>query len=178
MTATFSLGDLIDLARYPLDDTSSPRRAAAVAAAQADLRRVGCAVVPGLIRPDAVTVLDDEIRARKHTTHYSTQVMNPYFHVDPESVRDTTVFLCRDARAGLHAATSTSGWAWKYPGRLGDAPIAGAGFYADSRFGAAACTHTGELAIRAGTARWPVCVRCWFTRVSAPRCCWPATCRC
>lgn len=72
---------------------------------------------------------------------------------EPDSVRDTTVFLCRDANAGLHAATSTSGWAWKYPGRLGDAPIAGAGFYADSRFGAAACTHTGEMAIRAGTAR-------------------------
>lgn len=72
---------------------------------------------------------------------------------DPESVRDTTVFLGRDSGGGLHVATSTSGWAWKYPGRLGDSPIAGAGFYADSRYGAAACTHTGEMTIRAGTAR-------------------------
>jgi N4-(beta-N-acetylglucosaminyl)-L-asparaginase len=72
---------------------------------------------------------------------------------DPEKVRDTTVFMCKDANQGIHTATSTSGWGWKYPGRLGDSPIAGAGFYADSRFGAAACTHTGEMAIRASTSR-------------------------
>lgn len=72
---------------------------------------------------------------------------------DPEKVRDTTVFMSKDANQGIHAATSTSGWGWKYPGRLGDSPIAGAGFYADSRFGAAACTHTGEMAIRCSTSR-------------------------
>ena len=72
---------------------------------------------------------------------------------DPERVRDTTVFLARDGSGGIHAATSTSGWAWKYPGRIGDSPIPGAGFYADSRYGAAACTHTGEMTMRCGTAR-------------------------
>ena len=45
---------------------------------------------------------------------------------DPERVRDTTVFLARDASQGLGVVTSTSGWAWKYPGRLGDSPIVGA----------------------------------------------------
>lgn len=72
---------------------------------------------------------------------------------DPERVRDTTVFLSADPARGIHAATSTSGWAWKYPGRLGDSPIPGAGFYADSRYGAAACTHTGEMTMRCSTAR-------------------------
>lgn len=72
---------------------------------------------------------------------------------DPERVRDTTVFLARDASNGLGVVTSTSGWAWKYPGRLGDSPIVGAGFYADSRYGAAACTHTGEMTMRCGTSR-------------------------
>lgn len=72
---------------------------------------------------------------------------------DPERVRDTTVFLSMDSTAGINVVTSTSGWAWKYPGRLGDSPIPGAGFYADSRFGAAACTHTGEMTMRCGTAR-------------------------
>ena len=72
---------------------------------------------------------------------------------DPERVRDTTVFLSADASKGIHAATSTSGWAWKYPGRLGDSPIPGAGFYADSRYGAAACTHTGEMTMRCATSR-------------------------
>lgn len=72
---------------------------------------------------------------------------------DPERVRDTTVFLARDVSLGLGVVTSTSGWAWKYPGRLGDSPIVGAGFYADSRYGAAACTHTGEMTMRCGTSR-------------------------
>jgi L-asparaginase len=72
---------------------------------------------------------------------------------DPERVRDTTVFLGRDATDGIGVVTSTSGWAWKYPGRLGDSPIVGAGFYADSRYGAAACTHTGEMTMRCGTSR-------------------------
>jgi N4-(beta-N-acetylglucosaminyl)-L-asparaginase len=72
---------------------------------------------------------------------------------DPERVRDTTVFLGRDASDGIGVVTSTSGWAWKYPGRLGDSPVPGAGFYADSRYGAAACTHTGEMTMRCGTSR-------------------------
>ena len=73
--------------------------------------------------------------------------------IDPEKGRDTTVFLTRDARHEIMAGVSTSGWAWKYPGRLGDSPVIGAGCYADTRHGAAACTGTGEMAIRAGTAR-------------------------
>lgn len=66
---------------------------------------------------------------------------------------DTTTFLAIDGRGALGVGVSTSGWAWKYPGRLGDSPIVGAGAYADSRYGAAACTGTGEMAIRAGTSR-------------------------
>jgi isoaspartyl peptidase/L-asparaginase-like protein (Ntn-hydrolase superfamily) len=72
---------------------------------------------------------------------------------DPEKPSDTTVYLCRDGNGSIATAASTSGWAWKYPGRLGDTPIVGAGSYADSRYGACACTGVGEMAIRAGTAR-------------------------
>ncbi len=72
---------------------------------------------------------------------------------DPEHTFDTTVFLSSDHTGRISSATSTSGWAWKYPGRLGDSPIIGAGSYADSRYGACACTHVGEMTIRAGTAR-------------------------
>lgn len=71
---------------------------------------------------------------------------------DPEKVRDTTVYLGQDASGGLASVTSTSGWAWKYPGRVGDSPIPGAGYYADSRYGACACTHTGEMTMRCMTA--------------------------
>ena len=64
--------------------------------------------------------------------------------IDPETGRDTTVFLAQDIAANICSGTSTSGWGWKYPGRLGDSPIVGAGSYADTRYGAAACTGAGR----------------------------------
>jgi beta-aspartyl-peptidase (threonine type) len=51
---------------------------------------------------------------------------------------------------------TTSGWAYKYPGRVGDSPIVGAGNYSDSRAGGACCTGYGELAIRNVTAKTAV----------------------
>lgn len=71
---------------------------------------------------------------------------------DPEKAGGTVTFLVRDAAGNLASGVSTCGWAMKYPGRLGDSPVIGAGSYADNRAGAAACTGHGELAIRAGTA--------------------------
>ena len=73
--------------------------------------------------------------------------------IDPEIGRDTTVFLAHDSSGTICSGTSTSGWGWKYPGRLGDSPIIGAGSYADTRYGAAACTGAGEMTIRCGTTR-------------------------
>ncbi len=67
--------------------------------------------------------------------------------------RGTTVFIARGRDGQIGSGTSTSGWQWKYPGRLGDTPIIGAGSYADTRFGACACTGAGEMAIRCQTAR-------------------------
>ena len=46
------------------------------------------------------------------------------------------------------AGTSTSGLFMKEPGRVGDSPIIGSGFYADARFGAAAATGLGEDIMR------------------------------
>ncbi len=71
---------------------------------------------------------------------------------DPDRAAGTVDVIARDRSGNLVSGVSTSGWAWKYPGRLGDSPLIGAGNYCDSRFGAAACTGWGELAIRAGTA--------------------------
>jgi beta-aspartyl-peptidase (threonine type) len=72
---------------------------------------------------------------------------------DASRAAGTVDVIAVDARADFASAVSTSGWAWKYPGRVGDSPIAGAGNYCDNRFGAAACVGHGELAIRASTAR-------------------------
>ena len=70
--------------------------------------------------------------------------------------RGTVNFLALDRRGDIASAVTTSGWAYKYPGRVGDSPVVGAGNYCDSRYGAAACTGYGELAIRNVTAKTAV----------------------
>lgn len=72
---------------------------------------------------------------------------------DPERAAGTVNFIAQDSQGNIACAVSTSGWAWKYPGRLGDSPIIGAGNYADNRHGACGCTGWGEIAIRCSTAR-------------------------
>lgn len=71
---------------------------------------------------------------------------------DPERPNETVNFIARDKEGQIACGVSTSGWTLKYPGRLGDSPLIGAGNYADSRYGAAACTGRGEMAIRMCTA--------------------------
>jgi N4-(beta-N-acetylglucosaminyl)-L-asparaginase len=47
----------------------------------------------------------------------------------------------------ISSVTTTSGLAWKIPGRAGDSPIVGAGQYTDNEIGAAGSTGLGELNI-------------------------------
>ena len=61
---------------------------------------------------------------------------------------DTMNVIVRDGAGHTVVAVTTSGIAWKYPGRVGDSPVVGAGLYVDDRFGAAACMGLGEITIR------------------------------
>lgn len=63
---------------------------------------------------------------------------------EPKS-HDTVSVLVRDAAGKLAGVCSTSGMAFKVPGRVGDSPIIGHGLYVDQTAGAAAATGTGEL---------------------------------
>ena len=74
------LSDLVDLQAFPIHDPACAGYLAAVDTARAGLRSEGCAVLGGFVRPEAVARLNGEIVERKHATHYSTQVINPYFH--------------------------------------------------------------------------------------------------
>lgn len=63
---------------------------------------------------------------------------------EPKS-HDTVSVLVRDAEGKLAGVCSTSGMAFKVPGRVGDSPIIGHGLYVDQKAGAAAATGNGEL---------------------------------
>ena len=66
---------------------------------------------------------------------------------------DTVGAVARDAEGRLAVAVSTGGVSGKLPGRIGDSPIPGAGFYADDRYGAVCGTGQGEAFLRLGLAR-------------------------
>lgn len=53
-----------------------------------------------------------------------------------------------DANGDVSSVTTTSGMAWKIPGRIGDSPIIGAGQYCDNTVGAAGSTGRGESNIK------------------------------
>jgi N4-(beta-N-acetylglucosaminyl)-L-asparaginase len=56
--------------------------------------------------------------------------------------------LAKDGSGILAGVTTTSGYAFKIPGRVGDSPIIGAGLYVDNEIGAAGSTGFGEANLR------------------------------
>lgn len=64
-----------------------------------------------------------------------------------EANHDTIGVLALDDSGLLAGGCTTSGLAFKLPGRVGDSPIVGQGLYVDPRFGAATATGHGELAM-------------------------------
>ena len=56
--------------------------------------------------------------------------------------------LALDIAGRMVAGTSTSGLFLQEPGRVGDSPSVGSGFYCDARYGAAAATGLGEDVMR------------------------------
>jgi len=53
-----------------------------------------------------------------------------------------------NSKGEMSGATTTSGLAWKLPGRIGDSPIIGAGSYTDQDVGSAGATGSGEENIK------------------------------
>ena len=56
--------------------------------------------------------------------------------------------LALNEKGEMSGTTTTSGMAWKIPGRVGDSPVIGAGLYVDQEIGAAGSTGRGEENIR------------------------------
>ncbi len=75
----------------------------------------------------------------------SEEDVRPADNSDDMQSHDTVGVLAIDAAGQMAGACSTSGLAFKVPGRVGDSPIIGHGLYVDPKRGAAATTGLGEL---------------------------------
>ena len=79
-------------------------------------------------------------------------MLRKLYQLYAEHSHDTIgVIVVKDGR--FSAGLSTSGLALKFPGRVGDSPIIGAGLYADDDIGAVICTGFGEIAVRLAAAK-------------------------
>jgi N4-(beta-N-acetylglucosaminyl)-L-asparaginase len=76
--------------------------------------------------------------AWKADPHHQSFWLNPEHH-------DTIGVVATDGKGHIVAGCSTSGLAWKIPGRVADSPLVGCGYYADDRAGGASATGDGDL---------------------------------
>ncbi len=159
--ALIGFQDAVDLARRVMDDL--PHSLITGAGAARFAAEIG--LDPrDLLTPEAEAIWRRRIDAERleqvgRSAYFSRiseivgrSASNADFAVDGEPPHGTVNFIARDRAGNIACAVSTSGWAWKYPGRIGDSPVIGAGNYADNRWGAAACTGRGEMAQRCCTA--------------------------
>lgn len=148
--------DAADLARRVMDDLPH----VLLAGEGASRFAAECGFEPReLLTPEAARIWRERMDDRDGGRYMSRirdlvgrAASDPEMAVSGEPPHGTVNFIARDRSGLIAAAVSTSGWAWKYPGRMGDSPIIGAGNYADNRWGAAACTGRGEMAQRCCTA--------------------------
>jgi len=106
------------------------------------------------LRNDAFGDLPDDFRGKEYYMEYArNQRLHEWYRRLSDEQQGTTNVIGMDAEGNICVGVSTSGTSLKFPGRLGDTPIIGAGNYCDNKYGGAACTGRGELTIRLLTAR-------------------------
>jgi isoaspartyl peptidase/L-asparaginase-like protein (Ntn-hydrolase superfamily) len=107
----------------------------------------------------ALPVSDDAVEgentlARKGDERYREAALELVNRFAPHDGPWGTInIIALDSSGELVVGVSTSGYPWKYPGRVGDSALPGTGNYADVRYGGAACTGRGELSMRVVGAR-------------------------
>lgn len=95
--------------------------------------------------PDAELLT--EAARRRWLEWYQSRVAPDIVHFEDQqrtSTHDTVGVCALDRDGNLAAGCTTSGMAWKVPGRVGDSPIIGSGLYVDNAVGAAAATGNGD----------------------------------
>lgn len=90
----------------------------------------------------------DEYCAASNRGHPESQPVSQ--SSDPEALlhTDTVGMICVDRNGDIAACCATSGMEFKENGRVGDAPIVGAGVFADRAVGAAVASGEGDKMIR------------------------------
>lgn len=99
------------------------------------------------------TILTDPIRNEwltwiRQKKWLESQQSKERNEVKAEDSHDTIGIICLDTQGNICVGTSTSGWKFKRPGRVGDSPLVGSGLYCHGLYGGAVATGDGEEIMR------------------------------
>jgi beta-aspartyl-peptidase (threonine type) len=105
------------------------------------------------IEVGAETVRHEDMATEAAREFYRTHRSENLRQIFEPLPKGTVGAVALDARGSLAAATSTGGLPGKRRGRVGDSPIVGAGFFAESGAGGASATGHGESILTVGLSR-------------------------
>lgn len=109
------------------------------------------------LAPSDESVEGEKTFAARGDDHYRAKAIELVRRFRPHDGPWGTInVIALDESGEMVVGVSTSGYPWKYPGRVGDSALPGAGIYCDLRYGAAACTGRGEMSMRITGARMVV----------------------
>ncbi|MFB6232227.1 MAG: isoaspartyl peptidase/L-asparaginase family protein [Salinibacter sp.] len=150
VAATRHVARPVRVARRLLDEGEGRVRMLVGEGAERFAEAEGMALVPNeaLVCPRE-QARHERVRAQVEPDHPSTSFLPG---ASPLGGADTVGSVVRDPAGRLAAATSTGGTPFKPPGRVGDSPLPGAGFYADEHV-AVSATGWGEAIAMVGLAR-------------------------
>ncbi len=82
----WDLGDIVDTDRYPVDQPDHPKLQAEIARCRKELDEVGCCLLPGFLRPEALAQSRQDGRTLSPLAYFSNSYTNPYFTQDDPSL--------------------------------------------------------------------------------------------
>jgi N4-(beta-N-acetylglucosaminyl)-L-asparaginase len=104
---------------------------------------------PGLDAPPAKKKAGVLRELKDMFPHAADEVLADAWEYAIHPPHGTINCIARNDKGEMSAVTTTSGMAWKIPGRVGDSPILGGGLWLDQDIGGAGSTGRGEENIRA-----------------------------
>ncbi len=140
VTGTRRIRNPITLARRVMD--ASPHVFLSGSGAEDFAQRIGVS----LVDPE-IFITPQRVEALRRV-----QAGLPRHALNEQDLHGTVGAVALDMDGHLAAATSTGGYTNKWPGRVGDSPLIGAGTYASDQSVAVSCTGKGEYFMRCVTA--------------------------
>jgi beta-aspartyl-peptidase (threonine type) len=106
-----------------------------------------------MLREEETLLVADGAR-RFAEAHTPGTLLEPDSTLPTSNGGDTVGCVALDQYGNIASGTSTGGLAGSPPGRVGDSPLPGCGFYAENGFGAVALSGAGERISRVTLAAW------------------------